>query len=75
MKGGVLDPIAPALVLPEVLDVSKWWQGRHIYGDDENKRIFSFAGSPLQYFHYNTNLIKPQEFKSYWDFVNPKWKG
>jgi len=75
LKGGVLDPIAPALILPEVLDTSKWWQGRHIYGDDESKRIFSFAGSPLQYFHYNTNLVKPQEFKSYWDFVNAKWKG
>jgi iron(III) transport system substrate-binding protein len=75
LKGGVLDPIAPSLVLPEVLDTSKWWQGRHIYGDDEGRRIFSFAGSPLQYFHYNTNLVKPQEFKSHWDFLNPKWKG
>jgi len=75
IKGGVLDPIAPLLVVPEVLDVSKWWQGRHVYGDEEGKRIFSFAGSPLQYFHYNTNLVKPQEFKSHWDFVNPKWKG
>jgi ABC-type Fe3+ transport system substrate-binding protein len=75
IKGGVLDPITPALLLPEVLDVSKWWQGRHIYGDDEGKRIFSFAGAPLQYFHYNSNLVKAQEFKSYWDFVNPKWKG
>jgi iron(III) transport system substrate-binding protein len=74
-KGGVLDPVAPTLVLPEVVDVSKWWQGRYTYGDDEGKRIFSFAGSPLQYFHYNTNLIKPQEFKSYWDFASPKWKG
>ena len=75
IKGGVLDPIAPALLLPEVLDTSKWWQGRYIYGDDEGRRIFSFAGSPLQYFHYNTSLVKAQEFKSHWDFVNPKWKG
>lgn len=75
IKGGVLDPIAPSLTLPEVLDVSKWWQGRHIYGDEEGKRIFSFGGAPLQYFHYNTTLVKPQEFKSYWELVNPKWKG
>jgi iron(III) transport system substrate-binding protein len=58
-----------------VLDQSKWWLGRHIYGDDEGKYIFSYAGAPLHYFHYNTNLVKPQEFKSYWDFLNPKWKG
>jgi iron(III) transport system substrate-binding protein len=75
LKGGVLDPITPALLLPEVLDQSKWWRGRHIYGDDEGKRIFSFSGAPLYYFHYNAHLVKPQEFKSYWDFLNPKWKG
>jgi len=75
VKGGVLDPIAPALLLPEVLDPSKWWRGRHIYGDDQEKYIFSYSGAPLYYFHYNTNLVKPQEFKSYWDLLNPKWNG
>jgi iron(III) transport system substrate-binding protein len=75
LKTGLLDPIKAALVLPEVLDESKWWQGKHIYGDDENKYIFSFAGAPLYYFHYNTNLVNPQEFKSYWDLLRPRWKG
>jgi iron(III) transport system substrate-binding protein len=75
LKTGLLDPIKPTLVLPEVLDESKWWQGRHNYGDDENKFIFSFAGAPLYYFHYNTTLVNPQEFKSYWDLLRPKWKG
>ena len=75
LKSGVLDPIKPALLLPDVLDQSKWWLGRHIYGDDEDKYIFSFSGAPLHYFHYNTNLVKPQEFGSYWDFLNPRWKG
>jgi iron(III) transport system substrate-binding protein len=75
LKAGLLDPIKPLLVLPEVLDESKWWQGKHVYGDDENKYIFSFGGAPLYYFHYNTTLVNPEEFKSYWDFLNPKWKG
>jgi iron(III) transport system substrate-binding protein len=75
LKGGVLDPITSALLLPEVVDQSRWWRGRHIYGDDEGKRIFSYSGAPLYYFHYNANLVKPQEFKSYWDFLNPKWNG
>jgi hypothetical protein len=30
-KAGVLDPIPPSLVLPEVTDLSKWWQRRHHY--------------------------------------------
>ena len=24
---------------------------------------------------YNTKLVNPKEFKSYWDFLDPKWKG
>ena len=24
---------------------------------------------------YNTKIVNPKEFKSYWDVVNPKWKG
>ena len=75
LKGGIIDPIKPALMLPEVLDQSKWWQGKHIYGDDEKKYIFAFGGAPTLNFFYNTNLVDPKEFKSYWDFVNPKWKG
>jgi iron(III) transport system substrate-binding protein len=75
LKSGLLDPIKAVLFLPEILDESKWWQGKHVYGDDENKYIFSFAGAPLYYFHYNTTLVNPQEFKSYWDFLNPKWNG
>ena len=75
LKTGLLDPIKPALILAEVLDESKWWQGKHVYGDDENKYIFSFGGAPLYYFHYNPTLVNPQEFKSYWDLLNPKWKG
>ena len=75
LKGNVLDPIKPALLLPEVLDQNKWWQGKHIYGDDDKKYIFAFGGAPTFNFFYNTNLVDPKEFKSYWDFVNPKWKG
>src|SRR5438132_12384935 len=24
---------------------------------------------------YNTNLVSPKEFTSFWDLLNPKWKG
>jgi iron(III) transport system substrate-binding protein len=75
LKSGLLDPIKPILILPEVLDESKWWQGKHVYADDENRFIFSFGGAPLYYFHYNITLVSAEEFKSYWDFLNPKWKG
>ena len=43
-KAKVLDPIPPALMLPEVTDVSKWWQGKHHYVDPENRYLLNFNG-------------------------------
>lgn len=75
-KGKILDPIKPALLLPEIVDASKWWMsGRYNYSDEEGQYIFSFNGELQPYFAYNTNLVNPKEMKSYWDLVNPKWKG
>lgn len=72
----VLDPIKPALILPEVADKSKWWRGRHHYSDPEGQYVFRYAGIPqLGSASYNTNLVNPKEIKSFWDFLNPKWKG
>lgn len=71
----VLAPIKPALILPEVVDQSKWWSGKHIYHDDESQHILAFDGEVQSYFGYNTKLVDPNEFKSYWDYLNPKWKG
>jgi ABC-type Fe3+ transport system substrate-binding protein len=74
-KRNALDPIKPALILPEVLDESKWWKGKHLYMDEEERYIFAFNLVPLLSFAYNTKLVDPKEIKSYWDFLDPKWKG
>jgi ABC-type Fe3+ transport system substrate-binding protein len=75
--GKMLEPIKPALLLPEVTDGSKWWEGKQKYLDKEGQYIVvyegnvSAGGGPS----YNTQLLDPREFKSYWDFINPKLKG
>ena len=71
----VLDPIASAFLIPEVEDESKWWQGKHQFIDPEGKYIFVYVAAPLYLVGYNTKLVNPSEFKSYWDLLNPKWKG
>lgn len=71
-----LDPIATAFILPEVADQSKWYGGRHWYADPENKFIFMFEGSvSTTGLSVNTNLAKAAEIGSYWDLLQPKWKG
>jgi len=75
-RNKILDPIPPALILPETLDESKWWSGKHHYVDHDNKYIFVFEGSVQGGgISYNKNLVDPKEFKSFWDILNPKWKG
>jgi iron(III) transport system substrate-binding protein len=70
-----LEPLPPAFILPEVKEPSKWWQGRQHFIDPEGQYILVYVGAPLYLVAYNTTVVKPNEFKSYWDLLNPKWKG
>jgi iron(III) transport system substrate-binding protein len=75
-EGKALDSIKSALILPEVLDESKWYEGRHRYTDPEQRHVLIYIATPSSSgFYYNTNLVNPKEFKSYWDLVTPRWKG
>jgi ABC-type Fe3+ transport system substrate-binding protein len=75
--GKVLDPIKAALILPEVTDATKWWEGKHKYADKEGQHIFVYeanvaAGAGAA---YNTQLVDPNEYKTYLDLLNSKLKG
>jgi iron(III) transport system substrate-binding protein len=75
-KAHALEPVKPMLILPEVLDPSKWYEGEHRYIDPEKRYIFAFvANSQSGQVIYNSKQVNPAEFKSFWDLLNPKWKG
>jgi iron(III) transport system substrate-binding protein len=75
-RARILEPIKPLLLLPEVLDTSVWYEGKHHYDDPENRYIFVFEGTPRSgEITYNTKLVNPAQIKSYWDLLSPKWKG
>jgi iron(III) transport system substrate-binding protein len=75
-RAKILEPVKPLLFLPEVVETSGWYEGKHHYDDPENRYIFVFEGTPRSgEITYNTKLINPAEIKSYWDLLNPKWKG
>lgn len=72
----ILDPIAPTFILPEVSDLSRWYGGRHWYADPENKYIFMFEGTIVSTgLSFNNKLVSMDEIKSYWDLLQPKWRG
>ena len=70
---GAFDPLEPFLVLPEVTDQKLWYDGRFNWAD-EGHYIFNFALSPIHMVFINTNIVKPEEIRSYYDVLNPKWK-
>ena len=75
--GGLLEPIEPNMILPEVKEAKNWWGG-HIWEDNlQTKRfLYSFiAEVGTGGLWYNTTLAKPDELRSLDDFLNPKWKG
>jgi iron(III) transport system substrate-binding protein len=72
----ILDPIQPSLMLPEVLDVSRWYGGKHRYLDPDGKFVFAYmANASGGQLYYNTGLVNPKEFTSYYDLFKPKWNG
>jgi ABC-type Fe3+ transport system substrate-binding protein len=74
---GMVEPLTPNLILPEVKEEKYWWGG-HIWEDNlKTKRfLYSFiADAGTGGFWYNTSAARPEELRSLDDFVNPKWKG
>ena len=44
-RSKIVQPIRPALILPEILDQSLWWEGKHKYGEPEGQHIFVYEGT------------------------------
>ena len=75
-RGKLLDSIKSAFILPEVVDESKWYGGKHTFTDREAQFIFVYVALPgSRGLAFNSTLVNPKEFKSYWDLTQPKWKG
>jgi iron(III) transport system substrate-binding protein len=71
-----LQPVDGALILPEVTDRSKWWQGKLQYADPQEKYLLSPCISVhIDMVSYNTELVKSTDLTSYSEILNPKWKG
>ncbi len=73
---GTLTPLRPHLLLPEVLDESAWLDKRLWWADDDEPyTTISFVGYVNTIATFNTKLVKPDQFRSYFDLIDPQWKG
>jgi iron(III) transport system substrate-binding protein len=71
----MLDPLLSVLILPEVLDGSKWAKGKLWFMDPDQKYILRLFNTVGTIFFYNTTQVKPGELTLAKELLDPKWKG
>lgn len=74
LHAGILEAVEPLFILPEVKDPTSWYGG-HMWADKTKRFLYTFQAYQSENFWYNTQLMKPEEIRSYDDLLNPKWKG
>jgi iron(III) transport system substrate-binding protein len=72
---GALDPLPPLFVRPEVGDPAAWLQNQLWWADNEQQYNLMFEGSVSQLIAVNKSLVDPNSFTSYWDVLDPRFKG
>ena len=74
-REGLLEPIRPLLILPEVLDGSKWKRGSLWFMDPEQQYVLRLFSTESEEFSINTQTVAPNELRSARDLLDPKWRG
>jgi iron(III) transport system substrate-binding protein len=74
LNAGILEPIEPLFMVPEVKDAKRWYGG-HVWADRAQRFLYTFQAYQSENFWHNTQLMKADEIRSYDDLLNPKWKG
>src|SRR5712692_7498417 len=75
-EDGTLEAARPILVLPDVLDDSKWFGGfDSIFADKEQRFIPGFLSSVGSPAYVNRDLVPESEIRSERDLLDPKWRG
>jgi ABC-type Fe3+ transport system substrate-binding protein len=70
-----LAPLDALLIDPSVKDPKNWFKGKLHFSDPENKFILAWGASPAYVVVVNPKLVDPSSIKSYWDLLDPKFKG
>jgi iron(III) transport system substrate-binding protein len=71
--GGIIQPLTPLLVHPEVTDPSLFYRGRYWWTVKDLGMLT--AAFPVPIFTYNTKTAKPDEITSWRDLLQPKFTG
>jgi iron(III) transport system substrate-binding protein len=70
-----LDPIEPALILPEVTDPKKWRDNRLEFSDRSTRLDLVFSTQNNAPLIFNPAQVKTEEVDELYELLEPKWKG
>jgi iron(III) transport system substrate-binding protein len=70
-----LDPIEPALILPEVVNPKNWRDNRLEFSDRKTHMDLLFSTQNNVPLIYNLAQVKPEEVDELYKILDPKWKG
>ncbi len=71
---GVVDPLEPYMLLPEVKDPKQWWGG-HIWVDNPKKFVYATLAYQSESLWFNSQLMKAEDVRSFDDLLDEKLKG
>lgn len=71
---GLLRPLEPDLILPEVKEPGSWKIGR-LPLIDKDGQVVGMLANYERYVARNTELVREEEISSLKDLLNPRWKG
>lgn len=75
---GLLGNMEETFILPELKnpsEIEKVWRDGKLPWVDPDHKVFAFNAYPQAWAVINTNIVKPEEMKSFRDLLNPRWKG
>lgn len=72
--GAITPRLDKYIFMPEILDSKFWYENQFPWWDEERNAVY-LTLSPSTPLAVNTSLVNPEEIKSYWDLLKPKWKG
>jgi ABC-type Fe3+ transport system substrate-binding protein len=72
---GLLLPIAPMLVMPEVVDTSKWQDNKILYMDPDQQYMLRTASTVYGGLLVNTKLVPDGAISSWNDLLKPEWQS
>jgi iron(III) transport system substrate-binding protein len=70
-----LDPLKPALILPEVLDPNVWPTGGPWFRDPSGEYSLQIFKTITPIGYVNTSSVSSGDLKTSDDLLNPRWKG